>query len=130
MDVMRLILMLIVVGVAALLYFWWQGGHPKNTAPVKPDVVQLRESDPYLAADAAFFENDCGKAVGLYRKAIQEKADSDRAADAYYRIAKCLEDLGQKADAIKAYDMFADKYPSDSKVRMARERSEYLRAGG
>ena len=125
----RFIVIIIVVTAVALAIYYAKapqatpsGGGAANTSAKEPDY--------YLSGDVLFGKSSYASAIETYKKAFAQNPGSRKAPEAYYRIGKCYEELGQPEDALKAYEEFVARYPDDSHAALSKNRIEYLRGTG
>ncbi len=74
-----------------------------------------RRKDPVFQYEkAATWHNrkEYRRAIGAYANFIDKFPDSDKAADAQYYIAGCLEFIGEEINALNAYDELVRRYPN------------------
>ena len=95
-----------------------------------PATPSLRDVDPYARGKAALMGNKEEEAIKAYEQALDENPDDERAADAYYGIAKAHDALKEDTEALEAYRTFIDRYPRDRRVSQAQKRVEFYIAGG
>jgi TolA-binding protein len=67
----------------------------------------------FLVAESCFKEKHYAEALAHYDEVARAGADADMKADAAYKKAWCLQNLGEKEKARKAFLEFCDLFPKD-----------------
>ncbi|MBI3828462.1 MAG: tetratricopeptide repeat protein [Planctomycetes bacterium] len=62
-----------------------------------------------------------------YQEILDKKAAGPLLANSLYHLAECFEQADRGGQALAHYEVFAKKFPNDSRARLVNSRIEYLR---
>ena len=96
-------------------------GCTTNPQTSKDSVAVKANADVYYAQGARQVKGkNWSTALALYKKALSVDSKDSRAPLAMYYIGVCHQELGNKQEAIAAYNAFIKKYPPHPKAAKAR----------
>jgi len=116
------------LGAAIAAVVAWQQGY----VTVGPDGLTITEGganstfDIYAKAKAKFALAQYPEAYANFVSALRQRPNDPEAATARFDMGKCLEEMGQKEQALQAYKAFVEDYPRDDRVDVVRSRIERL----
>ena len=72
-----------------------------------------RDQDLFNQGKIAMFDKKWEDARGMFQRVVQEFPRSPLIPQASYFAARCLQQQGKEAEALKAYEQFLQKYPEE-----------------
>lgn len=116
------LVVIFALAVAITLYHELSNEQSAPLSSLQTAAAQQMQMDPYSAAAAMFLAKEYEGALTRYRQAVQNDPGHAAAAEARYRIARCLEEVGKLHEAQAAYQDFLANYPNNSHAATARQR--------
>ena len=99
----------------------------ESGARERPDT-SVGQSLPYTLAKLSYYTLRYNMAKDIYETNIGKWPHHPKNVDAEFRIAMCLEKLGEYEAAVQAYDSFAIEYGDDNRADAAMNRSAKIKA--
>jgi tetratricopeptide (TPR) repeat protein len=92
--------------IALLVSVWIAAAAP-------PAIEPGRDQDLFNQGKIAMFDKKWEDARGMFQRVVQEFPRSPLIPQASYFGARCLQQQGKEAEALKAYEQFLQKYPEE-----------------
>jgi TolA-binding protein len=127
--VLRLVSFVLFVGVCIAGWLWFTGQLTRDVHIDDQKLADSVEIAPYTKANALFSALRYQDAYTAYQEALAKNPGSNQARNARYCMAKCLDEMGHKSEAIEAYKNFMSQYSDDDRMPEAKKRMEWLSAG-
>jgi tol-pal system protein YbgF len=86
--------------------------------PTAPDAANAQ----FSIADSYYQQGKCREAIVEYQKLVTNYKTSEHMAEAYNMQGVCYQDLGQRANAQKMFELVVREYPGTTSALLAKQR--------